>query len=49
MNDPWIWTTGWGPTVGEGDMLGRREQRGENWDNFNRPAIKYLLKNVLHS
>ena len=35
MNDPWMWTTGWGLTGGEGCELGEGEQSGKNWDNCN--------------
>ena len=44
MNDPWIWTTGWGLTVGVGGGLGGGGQRGKNGDSCNRITIKYFLK-----
>ena len=30
---PWIWTIGWGLTVGTG---GKYRATGENWDNCNK-------------
>ena len=40
MNDPWTWTTVWGLTTGAGGGLGGGGQRGKNWGNCNRIAIK---------
>ena len=36
-------------TVGVGGGLGRGEQKGKNWDNYNRTIIKYLVKNKIAS
>ena len=47
MNDPWTWTVVWGWTVGVGIGLGRGGQRGENWDNGNRIAIKNLKNRII--
>ena len=35
MNGPMTRTMVWGLTVGAGGGVGRREQRGKNWDNCN--------------
>ena len=45
MNDSWMWTIGWGLTLGVGSGgLGGGEQKGKNWDNYNRTIVKYLIK-----
>ena len=44
MNDPQVWTTVWGLTVGAGGGMGKGGQREENWDDYNRITIKNKLK-----
>ena len=43
-----VMDNGVGLTVGARDRLGRGEQRGKNWDNYNRiTIIKINLKNFI--
>ena len=34
-----------GIDCGSGGGMGTGEQKGKNWDNYNRTTVKYLLKN----
>ena len=43
MSDPGTRTPGRGLTVGAGGGLRGKGQRGKNWENCNRIAIKYFL------
>ena len=42
MNDPQMWTTGWGLTVRMWGGVGRGGQKGKHWDNCNRITVKMI-------
>ena len=48
MNDPQMWTTVWGLTLGAGTGMGRGGQRGKSWDNYNRITVKIIQNVVLN-
>ena len=45
INDSWIWTTGWGLTVGVGGggCVGQGRATGEDWDKHNRTTISNMI------